>query len=189
MTHAPTLPTLETERLRLRAFTEADAPDVKALAGAREVASTTLNVPHPYEDGMAEAWIGTHAPGYAAGEQATFAVTLKDRDTLVGAIGLTVVPDHVRAELGYWIGVPYWNRGYASEAAVAMLRFGFDELQLNRIYAVHLVRNPASGRVMEKAGMEYEGTLRQHVQKWGAFEDIAFYGLTAATWRNRASTG
>jgi ribosomal-protein-alanine N-acetyltransferase len=184
MAQPPTQPTRETERLVLRAFTLADAPAVKALAGAREVASTTLNVPHPYEDGMAETWIGTHAAGYAAGEQATFAVALKESDDLVGAIGLTVSADHARAELGYWIGVPFWNHGYASEAAVEILRFGFEELELNKIYAVHLVRNPASGPVMQKAGMRYEGTLRQHVRKWGAFEDLALYGLLATDWRS-----
>jgi ribosomal-protein-alanine N-acetyltransferase len=186
MARPPTQPTLKTERLVLHPFMLADAPAVQALAGAREVASTTLNVPHPYEDGMAETWIGTHAPGYAAGEQATFAVRLKEGNALVGAIGLTVSGDHARAELGYWIGVPHWNRGYASEAAVEMLRFGFEELGLNRIYAIHLVRNPASGRVMQKAGMRHEGTLRQHVRKWGAFEDVACYGLIAADWPGAA---
>lgn len=183
MARPSTQPTLETERLVLRAFTLADAPAVKALAGAREVASTTLNVPHPYEDGMAETWIGTHTSGYADGTQAVFAVTLKQRGDPVGAIGLTVSVDHARAELGYWIGVPFWNQGYASEAAIEILRFGFERLELNKIYAVHLVRNPASGRVMEKAGMRYEGTMHQHVRKWGAFEDLAIYGLLAADWR------
>jgi ribosomal-protein-alanine N-acetyltransferase len=183
MARPPSQPTLRTERLVLRPFSTADAPTVKELAGAREIASTTLNVPHPYEDGMAETWIGTHAPGYDAGELATFAVALQGGDDLIGAIGLTIVAEHDRAELGYWIGVPYWNRGYAGEAAVEMLRFGFEELELNRIYAVHLVRNPASGRVMEKAGMRYEGTLRQHVRKWDAFEDLAWYGILAADWR------
>jgi RimJ/RimL family protein N-acetyltransferase len=187
MARPPTQPTLETERLVLRAFTVADAPVVKTLAGAREIASTTLNVPHPYEDGMADTWIGTHAAGYAAGEQATYAVALKDSDDLVGAIGLTVASDHARAELGYWIGVPYWNRGYASEAAVEIVRFGFEELELNKIYAIHLVRNPASGRVMQKAGMRYEGRLRQHVRKWDAFEDLAFYGVLAAEWRGETT--
>jgi [ribosomal protein S5]-alanine N-acetyltransferase len=183
MARPPSQPTLRTARLVLRPFAIADAPVVKALAGAREIASTTLNVPHPYDDGMAETWIGTHAPGYDAGEQATFAVMLQEDGDLVGAIGLTIVADHDRAELGYWVGVPYWNRGYASEATVELLRFGFEALELNRIYAVHLVRNPASGRVMQKAGMRYEGTLRQHVRKWDVFEDLAWYGLLAVDWR------
>jgi ribosomal-protein-alanine N-acetyltransferase len=176
-------PTLQTERLRLRPFSLADAPVVHALAGAREIAATTLTVPHPYEDGMAETWIGTHAPGYEAGEQATFALVLREGDELVGAIGLAINGAHARAELGYWVGVPFWNQGFATEAAREVLRFGFEGLELHRIYAMHMMRNPASGRVMQKAGMQYEGRLRQHIQKWGRFEDLDFYGLLAVEWR------
>jgi len=182
---APNLsqPVLETQRLTLRPFTLADAPAVQKQAGAREVASTTLNVPHPYEDGMAEAWISSHAPGFEAGDQATYAIVTRDDDQLVGAIGLMINRAHARGELGYWIGVPFWNRGYATEAARAVLRFGFEELELNRISAIHLVRNPPSGRVMEKSGMRHEGILRQHFRKWGEFEDVAQYGVLAGEWR------
>ena len=176
-------PTLETERLRLRPFSLTDVGTVQALAGAREVAATTLNIPHPYEDGMAEAWIRTHAPAYEADEQATFALTLKQTDELVGAIGLMIHRAHARAELGYWVGLPFWNRGYATEAAQAVLRFGFGDLDLNRIFAQHLVRNPASGRVMQKAGMRHEARLRQHINKWGRFEDIDLYGILVDEWR------
>jgi ribosomal-protein-alanine N-acetyltransferase len=176
---------VETDRLRLRPFVLPDAPTVQLLAGSREVASTTLNVPHPYEDGMAEAWIATHAPGYEEGDQATFAIVRGGDDQLIGAIGLSINQAHVRGELGYWIGVPFWNRGYVTEAARAVLRFGFEELELNRIYAVHLVRNPASGRVMQKVGMRHEGTFRQHLLKWGTFEDVAQYGLLVTDWREQ----
>jgi ribosomal-protein-alanine N-acetyltransferase len=176
-------PALETERLRLRPFSLSDASTVQALAGAREIAATTLNVPHPYEDGMAETWIQTHAQGYEADEQATFALTLKQTAELVGAIGLVISRAHARAELGYWVGLPFWNRGYATEAARAVLRFGFEALELNRIYAQHLVRNPASGRVMQKVGMRHEARLRHHIQKWGRFEDIDLYGILVEEWR------
>jgi RimJ/RimL family protein N-acetyltransferase len=173
-------PTLETDRLRLRPFTVDDARLVRELAGAREVAATTLNVPHPYEEGMAEAWIATHAPAYAADEMATFAITLAESAELIGSIGLRIGRSHARAELGYWIGVPHWGRGYATEAARAVIAFGFEELGLNRIYAQHMASNPASGRVMQKAGMRHEGTLRQHVTKFGVRDDIAIYGILAS---------
>lgn len=174
---------LETGRLLLRPFTLADAPAVQSLAGAVEIASTTLQVPHPYEDGMAEVWILTHAPAYEAGTQAVFAITERTGGLLVGATGLTIEPAHARAELGYWIGVPYWGRGYATEAARALLELGFERLGLHRIQATYLTRNPASGRVMQKLGMHPEGVLRQHVRKWGVFEDLAVYGILAAEWR------
>ena len=79
--------------------------------------------------------------------------------------------------MGYWIGKPFWGQDYCTKAARAMLDFGFGPWELNRIHAYHFVRNPASGRVMAKIGMQYEGLLRQHVIKWGQFEDLALYGI------------
>jgi [ribosomal protein S5]-alanine N-acetyltransferase len=170
-------PTLTTPRLILRPFALGDAPDVQRLAGAREVASTTLNIPHPYAAGMAEQWIATHQECYTRGEFVIFAIVLRANQTLIGAMSLHMYQQHVHAELGYWIGTAYWNHGYCSEAAQAVLRYGFDVLGLHRIHASYMTRNPASGRVMQKIGMTYEGCLRQHVQKWGVFEDIAIYGI------------
>lgn len=170
------LPALRTARLVLRPFTMADAAAVQRLAGASEVASTTLNIPHPYEDGMAEAWIASHAPAFTRNELAVLAISFPDR-ALIGAISLRLEPLHRRAELGYWVGVPFWGQGYATEAAQAVLAFGFETLGLNRIYATHLLRNPASGRVMEKIGMRCEGTNRQHVWKDDRFEDLVRYAI------------
>lgn len=178
-------PTLTTARLTLRPFAAADARDVQRLAGAREVADTTLNIPHPYLDGMAEAWIGMHAAAWERGELATFAVTEASLG-LVGAVSLRIVRKHRRAELGYWIAVPYWGRGYATEAAAATIAFGFEQLDLNRIHASHLTRNPASGRVMVKAGMRLEGCHRAHFIKWDRFEDLAVYGMLRDEWRANA---
>lgn len=170
-------PTLETARLLLRPFHMSDADDVQRFAGDRSVADVTLDIPYPYEDGMAERWIGNHRDWFECGEQAVFAVTLRAETTLIGAVGLRLHPEDGRAELGYWIGKPFWNQGYCTEAARALIDFGFDALELNRIYAHHLTRNPASGRVMQKLGMIHEGHLRQHVKKWDVFEDLEFYGL------------
>ena len=159
-----------------------DAAVVQQLAGDQAIADTTQNIPHPYADGMAEEWIGTHKPGYENGSLATFAIVLRDGPKLIGAIGLTLDRDVNKGELGYWIGKPYWNRGYATEAAVAAIAFGFDDLRLNRIRATHLTRNPSSGRVMEKAGMLLEGTACQEVMKWGKYEDLTIYGILREDW-------
>ena len=176
-------PTLRTDRLVLRPFALSDASEVQRLAGDEAVASTTSNVPHPYEDGMAEAWIGTHQGRFEKGELVNFAITLAGDGSLVGAIGLIIRADNDRAALGYWIGKPYWNSGYCTEAARAVLRYGFEELGLHRIHASHLARNPASGRVMEKLGMTREGLLRQHVKKRGVFEDNVEYGILKSEYR------
>ena len=112
----------------------------------------------------------------------TLFVLLRPLLFAIGAIGLTISPRNQRAEMGYWLGVPYWNKGYATEAARAVLRFGFQELGLNRIYASYFPRNPASGRVMEKAGMRYEGTLRQHFVRWSEPEDLVYYSILKSEW-------
>ena len=170
-------PVLTTDRLRLRAFELADAAQVTELAGHHAIADTTLTIPHPYEDGMAEQWIGTHGEAYDKGEGLSFAITVRESGALVGAIGIHLAPTHDRAEMGYWIGKPYWGRGYATEAARAVMAYGFDELDLNRVQACHFPRNPQSGRVMQKLGMTLEGILRQHVKKRDRFEDTVMYGI------------
>lgn len=159
-----------------------DADDVQRLAGDRAVADTTLNIPHPYEDGRAEKWISNHADWFDCGEQAVFAITLQAGGSLIGAIGLRLRREDAKAELGYWIGREFWNQGYCTEAAEAIVRFGFEQLDLHRIYAHHFSRNPASGRVMQKLGMTHEGHLREHVRKWDDFEDLELYGLLKSEW-------
>jgi len=175
-------PTLNTRRLVLRPFASADAADVKRLAGDRSVADTTLNIPHPYLDGMAEEWIATHAPGFDAGSLANFAITTLTQGELIGAIGLVIERRFDCAELGYWIANANRNEGYCTEAAKAIVTYGFDALDLNKIYASHLTRNPASGRVMQKLGMTREGLQVQHVKKWDTYEDVVLYGLVREVW-------
>ena len=170
-------PTLSTERLTLRPFRLSDAAEVQRLAGDRAIADTTLAVPHPYEDGVAESWIETHARKYASGELATFAVSLRSDESLIGAVGITISPEFHRGDLGYWIGCPYWNRGYCTEASIRIVEFAFSTLNLHRVTAYHLARNPASGRVMEKIGMIREGVLRDHTFRWGKHEDLVAYGI------------
>lgn len=170
-------PTLDTERLTLRPFTADDAFEVERLAGQREIADTTLNIPHPYPHGGAAKWIALHAPAWIGGTGATFAVVSKENARLVGAIGLMIEREHRRAELGYWIAVGNWNRGYATEAGRRVIAFGFETLGLHRIHARHLLRNPASGRVMEKLGMQLEGVHRDSVIKWDRYESLAVYAV------------
>jgi RimJ/RimL family protein N-acetyltransferase len=87
-----------------------------------------------------------------------------------------------RAEFGYWIGKDYWGKNYCTEAVRELIRYGFEQLGLNRIFGQHLARNPGSGRVMEKAGLKHEGRLRQHFRRWEKFEDIDFRSLLKSEW-------
>ncbi|MBN1291312.1 MAG: GNAT family N-acetyltransferase [Candidatus Latescibacteria bacterium] len=168
---------LNTARLILRPFKLDDAPSVQQLAGDREIASNTLRIPHPYTDGLAEEWIGIHAEQFAEGKAVNYAIVLKCNNYLIGSIGLTIDREHERAELGYWLGKPFWGHGYCTEAGKAVIKYGFDGLNLNRIDAHYLSRNPASGRVMEKLGMKYEGCFREAVKKWDVYEDVTICAI------------
>ena len=179
-----TAPPLLTERLLLRSLTLEDAQDVQHLAGERDIASTLSNMPHPYEDGMAEEWIRSCSGKFEKDEALNFAIIHRTDKKLIGGIELRLDRENESGELGYWIGKPYWNCGYATEAARAVVAYGFEVLKLNRVHAKHFKRNAASRRVLEKIGMCYEGCLRQHVKKWGNFEDIIGYGMLKADYES-----
>ncbi len=171
---------LETERLLLRPFMLSDAADVQRLAGNKAIADTTLNIPHPYEDGMAEAWISSHQPGTEAGGLAAFAITLNPGGELIGAISLKIDAAMQTAEMGYWVGEPFWDAGYCTEAARRIVEYGFKELDLRRIHAMHLERNPASGRVLQKVGMSREGEGPLQADASAAADSVVHYGLFRA---------
>ncbi len=170
----------------LRQFELLDAQRVRKLAGDKAVADTTLNIPHPYKDGMAEEWILTHQPKFEAGKFVNFAIILKSIQKLIGSIGLIIDKRFNRGELGYWIGKEYWNQGYCTEAARAVLEYGFRQLDLHKITSSHFVRNPSSGKVMRKIGMKKEGVCKEHVIKWEKYEDLVIYAILRKEWKTEA---
>lgn len=164
---------LETARLLLREFSESDIQELVPLIGAREVAATTLRIPHPYEEKHAREYIASTPKE----NELRLAIRLRSDGRLVGGIGLHPQMEHQRAELGYWIGVPFWGNGYATEAAREVIRYGFENFKLNRIFAGHFDGNPASRSVLLKLGMRYEGCARQSVVKWGKPIDVHLYAI------------
>jgi [ribosomal protein S5]-alanine N-acetyltransferase len=179
-------PTLTTKRLTLRPLVLEDAWDVERLAGMREIADTTLNIPHPYPVGAATRWIETHAPAWAAGTGVTYAIVETSNGKLAGVVSLMQIHrEHRRAELGYWIAVDRWNKGFATEASASILDFGFQSLGLHRIESTHFVRNPASGKVMQKLGMTQEGIARDSAVKWDHFESLVRYAILEPEWKVR----
>lgn len=172
----PVRPTLNTERLLLRPFCMADCDRVAALCADPRIADTTLLIPHPYSLADAEAWIETHQEQFEGGRSVNFAV-VRGQDTLIGAVGLKLEPEHGRAELGYWIGTDYWGNGYASEAARAVVQWALSDLGVHRIYAYHFQRNAASGRVLARAGLRPEGMQRGHIKKGDRHENCVLYGI------------
>lgn len=176
-------PELRSPRLLLRPFVAADAADVRRQAGDARVAVAAAAIPHPYPEGAAESWIATHLPLWRARREAHFAIVPSGpggggAGRLVGAIALIGIDLHDEgAEIGYWIGVDHWGRGYASEAARRLIGFARDELGLTRIVGRCVGGNPASARVLEKAGLQLEGRLRLHQRVAGGFDDVLLYGV------------
>jgi ribosomal-protein-alanine N-acetyltransferase len=154
----PDQPILTTNRLTLRPFRLDDAWDVERLAGMREIADTTLNIPHPYPVGAANAWIQSHPPAWAGASNATFAIVETKTGKLVGAISLMIKREHRRGELGYWIARDRWNNGYATEASQRVVDFGFESLGLHRIEARHFLRNPECRKKASSATGRSNGT-------------------------------
>ena len=176
------IPIIETKRLLLRPFALADASTVQRLAGDHAIADTTLNLPHPYADGMAENWISGHAEAFAKGVGLTLAIVMRTSRKLIGTISLMGIAKGHQGEMGYWIGKPYWNQGFCTEAGDALLRYAFMDLGLIRVHASHFSRNPASGRIMRKLGMQHEGIRRKHIKKWDKYEDLELYGILKEDW-------
>lgn len=166
---------ITTQRLLLRPFRAEDAAEVERLCSEEEISKGTT-LPHPYPAGAATSWIATHAEDFELERGFVFAITDRTDGTLYGCISLTHNTHSNNGELGYWVGTEYWGRGYATEAAAALCDWAFAR-GYHRVFAQHFGSNPASGRVMQKLGMRYEGTLREHFLKNGVYEDLVRYGL------------
>jgi RimJ/RimL family protein N-acetyltransferase len=165
----------------MRPYNEDDVPELLPLIGAREVAATTLRIAHPYTEEDARGFLElTKEP-----DKLWLAITLRSDARQIGGIGLRIDQQHKHAELGYWLGVPYWGKGYATEASRELLRCGFEDLGLHRIFATHFKHNPGSGRILKKIGMQYEGCRREHLLKWGKFVDSEMYGILRREWESR----
>jgi RimJ/RimL family protein N-acetyltransferase len=159
------------------------ADAVQHLAAHPDVVATT-NLPDPYpEDGAAQ-WIAYVRPRHEAGEEFAFAIMNADSQ-LVGVTGLVGVTD-TEAELGFWIGRPYWSRGYATAAARQAVHFAFEEVGLRRVVARPLARNAPSCRVLEKLDFRFQQTETHEHPKWTDDDRFARYTLDR---ERRTATG
>jgi RimJ/RimL family protein N-acetyltransferase len=163
----------------LRAFTPADAADVRRLADDWEVAKTTAALPHPYEAGMAEAWIAGHAEARAQGVECVYAITRARDGVLVGSLGLRPEANE-HGHFGYWVGRAHWGAGCATAATRAALALLFAHTDLDAVWAVHLADNVGSARVMDKCGMT---VLREETRLHrGEARTLRVRGITRAQW-------
>ena len=173
---------LTTERLTLRLPVPDDVAALVAQAGDFRIYDTTASIPHPYSSADAEAFIARANDAFAAGTALHLAVATTADAALVGYGMLRFDEGLATAELGYWIGAPHWNRGYATETSRALIDYAFGELALLRLSACYLARNPESGRVLEKLGFRQEGVLREGSYKHGYGEDLVLTGLLRHEW-------
>jgi len=171
-------PKIETLRLVLSELKAKDIPRIVQYASNETISANTLNIPYPYHEKDAIYWLNQAFIGFKEGSQYIWGIRLKPTQDFIGGISLIISINHHRAEIGYWIGEPFWNKGYTTEATQALIKFCFEKLNLDKITSSHIVYNPASGRVMEKCGMIKEGILSQHIYKKGAYHDLVQYGLT-----------
>lgn len=176
-------PVLETARLILRAPMRADARTVATLASDRRVAENTARIPHPYTLADAEAFIRHVGESDA---EAVFAITLPD-GALIGLSGLERRDDTI--EIGYWLGVPYWGQGYATEVARALIDHAFGDLGLDRLEAGARVSNPASRRVLEKCGFQWSGVVLRRIRAIASSAPIDRFRLDRRLWASLKSWG
>ena len=167
---------IATQNLRLRRPNREDVGSIAALASDWEVAKQTERIPHPYTAIDAEQWLASVID--VAAEETAFVITTAERGSVVGAIGLA--PAHIDegVELGFWIGKPYWGRGYATEAARALLGFAFDDLGVTQIVAGAFRENRASLRVLEKVGFEKTNLAEVNWPHRGGHRNIQRYTIT-----------
>lgn len=173
-------PAIETKRLVLRQLDPRDIDSIHRLGDDPAVAAGLSDLPHPYPRQMAAGLVHGMAEAARVGTAYAFGVALRAAaplDTVIGIVFLIPEAAHRRAELIYWLGRPYWGNGYATEAVRAVIGFGFETLGLNRVHASYFTANAASARVMAKAGMRFEGVMRQHHVKDGQALDLGQYGI------------
>jgi RimJ/RimL family protein N-acetyltransferase len=176
------VPVLKTARLSLRTPSHNDVTAMVALAGDRRVAENTARIPHPYTAADA---VGLLASINQTGGETVFAI---ERDgALIGTCGLD--PRQDGAELGYWLGVPFWGRGYATEAARAMIDYAFSKLGYELLSSGARVSNPASRRVLEKCGFQWTGVQLCRIRAINSAAPIDRFRLDRGLWASLKTWG
>ena len=167
---------MQNEALLMRPLETGDANAILDLVVAPEIAANTF-VPQPYPPDGASEFIRLGQASWRDGDAYVFGIIEKSSKRFAGCMGLHPVPEHNRAEVGYWLGAPFWGRGLATTALRLLLQFAFETLKINRVEAGHFLHNPASGRVMQKAGMRLEGRRRRYLLHREQYKDVLWFAI------------
>ena len=174
---------LETKRLVLRAPHLEDAKAIASLANDRRIAENTARIPHPYRISDAESWIA--GSNIEPGEE-TYLITLDG--TIIGGCGFDLRDDPT-PEIGYWLGVKYWGKGFATEAVHALIDHAFTDLELRALQSSVRVTNPASRRVLEKCGFQWTGVGLCRIRAIGSSVPVDRFRLERGIWTSLRSWG
>lgn len=173
-----TFPQLTTKRLKLRRLQLSDIPSLMQYANNKKISDQILNIPFPYKEEDAIARFNFMVQAFKNEERYIFAITLKEKDELIGEIGLHLDKENNNAQFGYWVAEPFWGKGIATEATAAILKFGFEKLGLHKIYATHYPSNKASEKVMKKNNMIQEAEMKAHYKIGKEYRTVIQYRLT-----------
>ncbi|MGY4534404.1 ribosomal-protein-alanine N-acetyltransferase [Pseudomonas sp. TE3786] len=179
-------PTLTSSRLRLEPLHPKHGERLAELGNDPLVAAYTAGLPSPYTLAAALDFIERSALSTERGENLVFGIHLHS-DELIGVINLRPSPRHRSGHLGYWMGAPYRNHGYTTEAVRQVIGFAFTTLNLHRVHTACMAVNGASARVLEKAGLLHEGVSKQAFFKDGVFHDLLQFGVLEQGWQRDAS--
>lgn len=169
---------LETERLILRSLNIDDAKEIHENIKDKDVSKWTANVPYPYTLEMAHQFIEQSHITIENNKHIELGIVLKDANKLIGVVGLLNLDlRNKHAEIGYWLGKNYWGKGFMPEAAKRIIKFGFNELDLHKIYGKHIDVNTNSKRIFEKLGFTQEGLLREQSLKEGIYYNKPIWSL------------
>ncbi len=178
--------TIETKRLTLRKFQANDAADMYYHYCSDPEVTRFMTWPAHRNLEITNRVLSSWLDQY---DEKTYmwAIVSKDIHEVIGTISVTQMDTKAKScEIAYAIGQNYWNQGYTTEALKAVMAFLFEQVGVNRIWACHDTRNPASGAVMKKCGMVYEGRLRQAIKLNAGIGDLDTYGILKSEWTKEA---
>ncbi|VVM04680.1 GNAT family N-acetyltransferase [Methylacidimicrobium tartarophylax] len=170
------------DRILLRPLEEGDKESVRAFAGDPEISRVTRSLTYPEDSEKASAWVDEHIAMTRNGQTVSAAILEKKHRRFVGAGILFLEPNHRRAEIGLWLGRPFWAQGYGPEACRGLIDYAFAVLQLKKVCAYCLASNLRSRHLIQKLGFRWEGTQRKQLLVRGVFEDLLLFGLLAEEW-------
>lgn len=173
-------PILATERLKLRKLQISDYESLIKNVNNPKISKQLLNIPYPYTEEFAIFRMNFINQAFLNKERYIFVINLNEdnNNEVIGEIGIHLDKENNKAEIGYWVCEDYWGKGIATEAVSLILKFGFEDLKLNKIIATHYLDNPSSEKVLIKNQMIKEGTLIEHYMRNGSYESVNQYRLT-----------